>query len=401
MYGYGARGDNVASGTHDPLFAKALVLSAGDRSVALVALDMGSVRKQSVRRIRQQIDAQVDVSEVLLMASHSHSTLTYSDFEVEGRPWYRRAEDLIAAAVVDAARSQETAALRVGYGEVDTCHNRREVLADGSVRMRWANREGVPTEPVDKTVAVLAVDRGDDALATVVSFACHPVVLGPENLEISADFPGAMNAAIERGGGGMSLFMPGAAGDINPFWDKTAPADGAFEQVERMGEEIARVALDARRRGEPVPVDQISTSSETVTLDSRWDFESAELRKAFDDAGAGTYFDYYRDRYLSERVAETTVVVLGRSVGLATFPGEFFVEHALRLKEHSNVPHTFFVGYTNGELGYFPTIRAAGQGGYGATESTVVEVGAGEKLVDRALIRLLELSGRLAAAPNF
>ena len=81
--------------------------------------------------------------------------------------------------------------------------------------------------------------------------------------------------------------------------------------------------------------------------------------------------------------------------------GEFFVEHGLRFKEQAHLEHAFFVGYTNGELGYFPTIRAAGQGGYGATEGTVVEVGAGEKLVDLALVQLLRLSGRLSATPDF
>ena len=150
-----------------------------------------------------------------------------------------------------------------------------------------------------------------------------------------------------------------------------------------------------------MPVASVRHSTRELVLDARWDFDSAELRRRFEEAGAGQYFDYYRDRYRAERRTEVSAVLLGESVGLATFPGEFFVEHGLRLKEQSHLPHTFFVGYTNGELGYFPTIRAAGQGGYGATEGTVVAVGAGERLVDGALIALLELSRRLSDAPDF
>ena len=61
--------------------------------------------------------------------------------------------------------------------------------------------------------------------------------------------------------------------------------------------------------------------------------------------------------------------------------------------------NTLFVGYSNGHLGYFPTIKAAAQGGYGAGSSTIVEVGAGELLVNRALINLAYLSGQVSRTP--
>ena len=97
-----------------------------------------------------------------------------------------------------------------------------------------------------------------------------------------------------------------------------------------------------------------------------------------------------------------TLVLGGRGEGqfaLATFPGEFFVEHQLRLRAATRMPHVFFAGYTNGELAYFPTIAAAAQGGYGGREATIVEVGAGEKLVDMAAISILEQAGWLHDAP--
>jgi len=58
------------------------------------------------------------------------------------------------------------------------------------------------------------------------------------------------------------------------------------------------------------------------------------------------------------------------------------------------------LGYTNGYFGYFPTIVAAAQGGYGASNSnTWVEVGAGERMVDHAVTRIYEMLGRLGDAP--
>src|SRR6266545_1909095 len=50
MYGYANRKCGPAIGTHDPLYAKALVLEAGDSRIAIVTLDLGSVVSENLRR---------------------------------------------------------------------------------------------------------------------------------------------------------------------------------------------------------------------------------------------------------------------------------------------------------------------------------------------------------------
>ena len=52
MYGYGARGENVSTGVHDPLYAKAIVLSDGQRTAAWVTMDLGYADKPLTRDIR-------------------------------------------------------------------------------------------------------------------------------------------------------------------------------------------------------------------------------------------------------------------------------------------------------------------------------------------------------------
>ena len=49
---------------------------------------------------------------------------------------------------------------------------------------------------------------------------------------------------------------------------------------------------------------------------------------------------------------------------------------------------------------YLPAVRAAVEGGYGAGYATRAEVGAGEMLMDRAVVRLLELMGKLQPVPD-
>ena len=376
MYGYGARGKNVSEGVHDRLYAKALVLDDGSTRLAIATLDMGSCTDENTANIKEVVKKKTGIENVLCVASHSHSTPSGSSkFPSKEKPWIRDAERKIAGAIVEAAGNLVPARVGVGWGEVREGHNRRKIGDDGRAVMMWANRERVPTSPVDYQLGVIRVETLDGRpLATLVNFACHPVVLGPENLLISADYPGVFMRVVEESIGGQCMFLQGACGDINPFWDKTPPAEGAYEQVEKMGksigEEVLRVT-DQIAGFETGPT--ISFHAEVVPLASRRDRERKE--QSID--------------------AEINTVLIGDDLALATFPGEFFVEHGLSLKSRSKFKNTMFVGYCNGSLAYFPTIKACTEGGYGAASATRVEVGAGEMLVNRALINLYYQAGMI------
>lgn len=369
MYGYGARGTNKSQGVHDPLYAKAVVIESEGERLAIVTLDLGTFLTENTDNVRAIVKRKTGIENVLCVASHSHSTPgLQSEFPSKRKPYIRDAEAKIAAAIVDAAENLRPARLGVGWGRAEEGHNRRKVSADGTVLMFWQNRKRVPTNPVDYSVGVIRIETPDgDTIATLVNFACHPVVLGPENLLISADYPGYFKAAVEEALGGECLFLQGAAGDINPYWDKTPPSEGAYEQAEKMGRTIAdEVIRVSKAIGDFEDVLPISFHTEIIPLASRMDVERKDLK------------------YL----AEINTVLIGSDIALATFPGEFFVEHGLSLKRRSKIKNTMFIGYCNGRLRYFPTIEACAEGGYGASSATAVEVGGGERLVNRALVNL-------------
>lgn len=401
LYGYGARGDNVSTGIHDPLLAKAIVLSDGSMKLAVVTLDLGSMPAENTNNIRHAVKQQTGIEHVLLVVSHTHSSPVFTaDFPTKEQPYVPQMEQQVIAAVVEANSRLQPATIGSGWGHVEEGHNRRQINDDGSVTMLWGNRDRHPTSPVDYSLGVIAVNAADGSpIATLVNYACHPVVLGPENLLISADWPGAMMAFLEDRVGGQAMFLQGAAGDINPFWDKTAPEDGAFEQVEKMGEAVAAEAQ--RVRGQIQSWDEepsLSVNQQRFELELRWKLDEDSRRSAIPDFAR--ILQYYLDGFEKEKNTEINTVLIGSDIALATFPGEFFVEHGLELKSSSVIPNTFFVGYTNGAVAYFPTIKAAAQGGYGATSATVVKVGTGEMLVNRALIRLHEQAGLLKSLPD-
>ncbi len=85
-------------------------------------------------------------------------------------------------------------------------------------------------------------DEQQRVRAVLVNYACHPVVLGPRNRKISADYPGVTRKIVEESFGEdcMCIFIQGAGGDINPLMmARGDDRDQDFDVVQAMGESLA------------------------------------------------------------------------------------------------------------------------------------------------------------------
>ena len=70
----GTKTGSPATGTLDPLFARVLVLEAGERRLALGTLDLGrSFGPASLDRLRKSAKQSSGISYLLVTASHTHS----------------------------------------------------------------------------------------------------------------------------------------------------------------------------------------------------------------------------------------------------------------------------------------------------------------------------------------
>ena len=408
MAGYSARSD-VSTGVHDPLKAKALVLKDDDTSLAIVTMDLGGLSGEIVAGVKKGILEKTGIKQVMLVTSHTHSGPDGTpNFPSAEKPFIKDLEAKLIGIVVAANSAMVPVKYGVGKGEAVEGHNRRKVNADGTAEMFWANPERVPTEPVDHMVGVIRFEKVDGTpLATLVNFTCHNVVLGPENLEISADYAGVMQRAVEKELGGKCIFAQGACGDINPFMDKTAPKDGAFKEVEKMGNaiaaEVGRVSKEMTMRdGAGV---QLTAETEAVPIRLRYDMNDPEVIGAIEKHYGAMLVRPMLERLKKEWAegmdGDLVTVTLGDDVAIAGWPGEFFVQYGLDLKSRCAIPNTFVFGYCNKTYGYFPTITAAWQGGYGAKEATVVAVGMGDEFLARSLVNFYYQTGRLARIPEF
>jgi neutral ceramidase len=408
MWGYSAR-QGQSTGTLDPLYAKGILLSDGQTQIALITLDLGRtfsfVSMELVREIAQR---EGGIDEVLFFASHTHSGPSILDrsSREEIPKWERVMLKKISWAILQATQNLLPATLGSGSGETLIGHNRIRSQSDGSVEMFWRNATKIPTSPVDDHVGVLRIDdKTGSPIAILVNYSCHPVVLGPDNLQYSADYPGAMSQIVESEiEGAVCLFLQGAPGDINPYFDKTPLRKNGVQLMQetghQLGKEVVRIARAIRTTSPAVP--SLQYSLETLPFNFRWDKElvlsNLSGRKTASRYKDGQHYERLFSRNLNLPV---TTLLINREIVLTGMPGEPFVDFAIQARQRFPAKTTFFAGYANGHFGYFPTLEGAVRGGYGGnTLGTWIEVGAGERMLDRSLIEVYEMLGNLKKEPG-
>jgi neutral ceramidase len=387
MYGYANRKCGPANGTHDPLFAKVLVLEAGGSRVAIVTADVGSLVSENLRR---DVASKLGIPVLLLSASHTHSApafLPFGSAPAEGNQaasYLAELERKIFGAIEEASRSMFPARLAIGMGSLQLGYNRLLVREDGRARALFDNLERVPYGPVDPEVVLLRVeDAAGRPKALLVHYAAHAVVLGPTSCKYSADYPGVVQSVVEKElSGTQVMFVQGGAGDINPlFQGRSGREEDDFAVMEKMGRLLAAEVLRANKGVKPLApiVDPIRVRSEVLTFSDRW-----EKNKTID--------------------VGITTILLGREIAFAAVPGEPFHKLQRTWKEQADVPHPLFYGYTLSAggtwPGYIPDLRSAAYGGYGADASTRIEIGAGEKIMLRHLTFLYDLLGMWKDKPG-
>ena len=368
-----------STGTLDPLYARIFYFQEGDQNVALVQLDLGrTFGDAQMNRVRAEVEEKAGIQEVIFTATHTHSGPYVHDEYPNGEPpdWELKVLDDIAIGIIQASQNVFEAQLGYGSGNSYIGFNRRYVRNDGSVKMLWANPTKISTYPVDPEVQVLRIDDlSGKTRAVIVGHACHPVVFGPDNQQYSADFPGTMAQYVsdKLSDAPMVSFFQGGCGDINPYMDKRRIRENGIALKDQVGLELGEEVL---RVTKTIATHKPEPNALNLALDTLYFADKLDASKSYQ--------------------AILTVLLLDGVSCFLGYPGEPFVEFQMEWKRQAGMP-AFFMGYTNGYLRYFPTIRATVEGGYGARGPVVVlETGAGERLLHRGLNLLYHLTGKLS-----
>lgn len=377
MWGYASRRDKPCEGVRDPLHARALVLKAGESKIALVSLDLGRApTRDSLKRIREKLKPD-GFTELFLVASHTHHgpVIETDNWPKDAKPYVRELEEKLVAVIRKADAARKPARYGVSSTEVNFNRNRQSKRKDA---------------PVDRELAVLRVEDAEGKpIAHAVNFAAHPTMLRADLLKFSADYPGAMAKRVEDETGVPCLFLQGAAGDMSTNPPEGVKDPDAFGR--KLGDSVLSLAKETKMTGKGAT---LAARREEFKFKIVIDIDNAFVRAALERAFFSDLIAFFEKEYTDGVRPSLSTAVLDNSLGFVGVSGEFFSEHALSLKRRARLPHLFVLGYCNDYQQYFPTIQAVSEGGYGTgLPVSVAELGAGEKIIDRALIHLYQLRG--------
>lgn len=454
----------AARQAYAPLMATACVFrdAASGTTVAVIAADVVGLTTSMADRIRTRVGEVVgcEPAAVLLNSSHTHAAPwpgatiklggEFDDWTAEELGYWESIPERYASAALGAIERLAPARVSGGVGQAPgIAVNRRERLPDGRTIMGW-NPAGVR----DDSVVAIRVDGmsgaplATQAIATLVSFPCHPVVIGPDLPGAGPDFVGPLRtrlSTIDRPGS-VTVFLQGAAGDALPlesFRDDEQALTAAVVVGERLALEahhaiadadpwaieidrsdwgsVTPIALYRRRLADEQPDQVLRTARRIVSLplldlppidDLRRELDERRADLAARAARGETRVTMNPIRYHiswlelqlrqdAEGGRQTAIdgEIWAARIGdtaIVGAPGEIFGAIGTAVRRQSPGPVTIFAGYSQGSLGYVATPDEYPHGGY---EPSVSHRGYGQPapfspevagIIERTAVELLQ-----------
>ncbi|MEM9622317.1 MAG: hypothetical protein AAF993_11740, partial [Pseudomonadota bacterium] len=227
----GYQRNRLSTGHLDNLWLKALVVSDGDMLLVLLTLDNIGLTRPDILQI-----------ETALLQKHPNAKLVFSSTHTHAGP------DVVGiwgAHWWDSGRDEAYLQLLVdqAVGLVDQTVQRltpaTSRIASADLPLDWVKNLSEP-ELLDPRLSVLQfVDEREVPLATLVNYACHPTVLGPDNTLVSADYLSGFYQTMSAAVPGEHLFLQGAIGG----WVQPLQGDRSHELAVSFGAQLADRAL--------------------------------------------------------------------------------------------------------------------------------------------------------------
>lgn len=209
----------AATAIHDDLWAVACVIDNGRTRLGIVALDSIGLFNDDIIAVRRALPYEWKLDYTIVCSTHNHSTpdlmgLWGPDIFHTGvdKDYLHRVQRSIRDALGDAVSALQPA--RLGLLEIPT--SPQGLVADSR-----------KPEVFDPDLRLMLFTKPDSpaVIGSVVGWADHPETPWAHNTEITADFPGVLRAALEKGIvydgqvrmaglGGIHLYVNGAIGGL-------------------------------------------------------------------------------------------------------------------------------------------------------------------------------------------
>ncbi len=259
----------TATGVHDPLWARALIIQQGNTRVGFLALDLIGFFYPEVEQIRLRV-ADLHLGYLIVASTHTHGAP-----DSLGLWGPNRLTDGKDPRFIEHIFKQSELAIREASRRLTPARIRFASIEPPRQFGRLINDLRDPIV-IDSKILVMAVDdEKGRAISTVVNWTPHPETLGGATSLITSDFPHYIRQGIEKGGftvkgkrwrgrGGTTLYFSGAVGGLlSTLRLKVKDEVGSlipersWDIVRRIGEIVSAAVLQGINDQQAVPIREI------------------------------------------------------------------------------------------------------------------------------------------------
>ncbi len=381
----------VSKGARTPLMAKALVVSNGEETLALVTLDLLGIQPRAADQLVQAISQRCDLRPEGIMLICSHTRGAPYTTPVVGWPGVHGEYLAEMVSKVPGVVSQAQAALQdasLGVGHATLPHlvfNHRLMTRNMKAISAWMgippNEVLSPEGPTDPQFSVLVLRDGRGfPLCFLWNFAADNRFSHDD--QVSADLPyfvqRELDERLERHV--PSLYLAGCGGNVSFTY-------GLEQTVDAVASAVMAVQLETPCD----PTVKLGCAVEKMVLPIRdysrfWSKADVELKAPQAVEAYARELELLQKEGAHAVPAAVQVFRLGR-FALVGLPGMPFVEFALGIRAQSPAQTTLVAGNANGYLGYVITRQAFEDEGFEAwpARSAQVGPGGGEFMAEQAV----------------
>ncbi len=416
---------NSASQIVDPLHARALVLSDGKETVAIVIVDSCMFPRALCDAIKQLAHEQTGISteRILISATHTHMAPSAMDMCLGAsadEAYVKFVPTRVAQAIAAAHGNLQPA--KVGWGIIDgsdltncrrwiTRSDRIGVDPFGQRTVRAMMHPGYvnpsytsPAGPIDPWLSVLSVTTtGDKPICVLANLSMHYFGGGAFSAGYFGEVARSLEARIGKTTGGkvspgfVGIMSQGTSGDLH-WMDYSKPRSGITRQ--QYSEKVAERVVLAWKTIEHQSNLSIAMSEKRLTIDRRTPSQGRRewarpINAARLDRPARNQVEVYAQqaKWIHENPKAEVVLQAVRigELGITAIPNEVYGITGLKLKRQSPLTTTFNLELANGATGYIPPPEQHRLGGYTTWPARTAGLDEqAEPLIVETLLSLLE-----------
>ncbi|MAR33941.1 MAG: hypothetical protein CL714_00190 [Chloroflexi bacterium] len=217
-----------SNGILDDLLCRVVVIDIFEKKIMFISLDIWGVSDYLLTKIRKLVSKKINISQqdIFISATGNATSPSINEDEKIYRNYYNYLPEQILSASYMATENLAPASI----GSFAT------KLPNVSTFYEKENYPGNPALFVTEIIG-----KSKNTIAKIYNFSCPANIMGEQNHNWTADFPGYSSWALEQKYGGVSIFLPAPCSDIRPYnWWKTNPN---FSHSSRQSTDVQAMGL--------------------------------------------------------------------------------------------------------------------------------------------------------------